>query len=198
MQVKSTASEVTVKPQTVFIDDALTVPPVTTKTITAFVDHPPEWNTTRTGTPLQEFMEIASSLSSQLMSTIIDKKLAVRVNKPTGLHYMIRKKTHIADFLVVTPEQLKFIKPVDMAILSMIPGRDPDVTTHLNKLPRTNKPEQLNNTFWFTKQKNSGKTENHTPIQTVILRELKDKKDKEKMKPIGNAESRRKFLKRFD
>ena len=45
---------------------------------------------------------------------------------------MIRKKTHIGEFLVVTPEQPKFIKPVDMAILNMIPDRDPDGTTHLN------------------------------------------------------------------
>ena len=40
MQVKTAPSEATTKPQPVITDNALTVPPTTTKTITAFVDHP--------------------------------------------------------------------------------------------------------------------------------------------------------------
>ena len=38
MQVKSASSEATAKPQVVIIDYALTIPPRTSKTITAFVD----------------------------------------------------------------------------------------------------------------------------------------------------------------
>ena len=45
MQIKTTP-EMTAKPQVVLIDDALTIPPRTKKTITAFVDHASEWNTT--------------------------------------------------------------------------------------------------------------------------------------------------------
>ena len=44
MQVKTASSETTAKPQPVITDDALTKPPRTTKTITAFVDRPSEWN----------------------------------------------------------------------------------------------------------------------------------------------------------
>ena len=58
-----------------------------------------------------------------------------------------------------------------MAVLSMIPQGDPDLTACLNELLRTNKPEQQNNTFWFTTPENPGKSENHTPIQTRILKE---------------------------
>ena len=46
MQVKTASSETTTKPQPVFTVDALTISPTTTKTITAFVDHPSKWNTT--------------------------------------------------------------------------------------------------------------------------------------------------------
>ena len=52
MQVKTTSSETTAKPQPVITDDALTIPSTTTKTIRAFVDHPSKWNTTGTVTPL--------------------------------------------------------------------------------------------------------------------------------------------------
>ena len=147
MQVKTASSETTTKPQPVIADDTLTIPPTTTKTITAFVDHPAKWNTTGTVTPLENFTETTSLLFSHSMSTIFDKRIAVRVTKATESPYLIKKHTQIVEFSVVTPEQSKHIKPVDMAILSMIPQGSPDLTAYLNEFLRTNKPEQQNNTF---------------------------------------------------
>ena len=183
MQVKTASSEATTKSQPVIIDEARTLPPATTKTITAFIDHPSKWNTTGTVTPLEKFTETASLLISHSMSTIIDKRKAVRVTNTTESSYLIKKHTQIADFSVVSPEQSKHIKPVDMAILSMIPQSDPDLLAYLNELLRTNKPEQQNDTFWFPTPENPGKPEDHTPIQTRILKELNELKDKEKLKP---------------
>ena len=201
MQVKTTSSETTTKPQPVITDEALTIPPTTTKTITAFIDHPSKWSTTGTVTPLEKFTETASlliSLISHSMSTIIDKRIAVRVTNTTEAPYLIKKHIQIAEFSVVTPEQSKHIKPVDKAILSMIPQDGPDLTAYLNELLRTNKPEQQDNTFWFPTPENPGKPEDHTPIQTRILNELNELKDKEKLNPQESTKSRNKFLKRFD
>ena len=72
-QVKTASNETTSKPQPVITDDAPTIPPTTTKTITAFVDHPSKWNTTGTVTPLEKFTETASLLISHSKSTIIAK-----------------------------------------------------------------------------------------------------------------------------
>ena len=90
------------------------------------------------------------------------------------------------------------MKPVDIAILSMILQGGPDRTAYLNELPRTNKPEQQDNTFWFPTPENPGKPEDHTPKQTRILKELNELKDKEKLNPQESTESGNKFLKRFD
>ena len=198
MQVKIAASETTTKPQPVITDEALTIPPKTTKTITAFINHPSKWDTTGTVTPLEKFTETASLLISHSMSTIIDKRIAVRVTNTTQSPYLIKKHTQIAEFSVVTPEQSKHIKPVDMAILSMIPQDDPDLTVYLNELLGTSKPEQQDDTFWFPTSENPGKLEDHTPIQTRILNELNELKDKEKLNPQESTESRNTFLKRFD
>ena len=198
MQVITASSETTTKPQPVITDEALTIPPRTTKTITAFIDHPSKWNTTGTVTPLEKFTETANLLISHSMLTIIDKRIAVRVTNTTESRYHIKKPTQIAEFSVVTPEQSKHIKPVDMAILSMIPQDDPDLTGYLKELLRTSKPEQQDNTFWFPTPENPGKPEDHTPIQTRILNELNELKDKEKLNPQESTESRNKFLKRFD
>ena len=173
-------------------------PPTTTKTNTAFVDHLSKWNTTGTVTPLEKLTETASLLISQSMSTISDKRVAVRVTNTTELPYLIKKQTQIAEFSVVTLEQSKHNKPVDMAIHSMIPQGDADLTANLKKRLRTNKPEQQNKTFWFPTPENHGNFEDHTPLQTRILKELIELKEKEKLNPQESIESRNKFLKRFD
>ena len=198
MQVKTTSSETTTKPQPVIFDEALTIPPMKTKTIAAFIDHPSKWNTTGTVTPPEKFTETASLLISHSMSTIIDKRIAVRVTNTTESPYNIEKHTQIAEFSVVTPEQSKHIKPVDMAILSKIPQGDPDLTAYLNELLRTSKPEQQDSTFCFPTPENPGKPEDHTPIQTRIFNELNQLQDEEKLNPQGSTEARNKFLKLFD
>ena len=198
MQAKTASSETPTKPQPVITDEAETIPPTTTKTITAFVDHPSQWNTTGTATPLEKFTETASLLISHSMSTIIDKRIAVRETNTTESPYLIKKHTQIAEFSVVTPEQPKRIKPVDLAILSMIPQGDPDLTAYLNELLRTKKLEQQENTFWFPTTENPGKPEDHTPIQAKILKELNELKDKENFNPQESTKSQNKILKRFD
>ena len=80
----------------------------------------------------------------------------------------------------------------------MIPQGDHDLTAYLNELLRTNKPEQQDNTFWFPTPENPGKLEDHTPIQTRILKELNELKDKEKLNPQESIESQTKFPRRFD
>ena len=198
MQVKSALTQTNAKPQVVLIHDSITILQQTMKTITAFVDHVSEWNTTGTVTPVEKFTETGSLMISHSMSTIFDRKIAVRVTNTTEPPYTINRNTQIAEFSVVNREQSMFIKPVDMAILSMIPEGEPDLITYLTELLRTNKRDQQTNTFWFPTPKNPGNTEEHTPIQTRILKELYDLQLKEKLNPKDYFESRVEFLKRFN
>ena len=81
------------------------------------------------------------------MYTIFCRRRVIRVTNTTESPYLIKKKTQLAEFLVVTPEQSKHIKPADMAILRMFPQGDLDLIAYLNELLRTNEPEQQNKTF---------------------------------------------------
>ena len=83
------------------------------------------------------------------MSTIIDKKIAVRVTNTTKSPYTIDRSSQIAEFSLVIVEQSNFIKPLDTANLSMNPESDPDLITYLTVLLRTNKADQHHKTFWF-------------------------------------------------
>ena len=148
---------------------------MTTKTITAFVDHLSEWNTTGTVKPVEKTTETTSLIISHWMSTKFDSKVAVRVTNTTESPCTIKKNTQIADFSVVTPEQSKFIKPVDTELLGMIPEGDSDLINCLTELLRRNKPDQQNNTFWFPLPKNPGYREEHKPNQTRILKKLRER-----------------------
>ena len=101
MQVKSAMSQTSAKPQPVRIQDNITIPQMTTKTNTAFVDHLSERNTTGTVIPVEKFTEARSLITSHSNSTIIDRKKAVRVTNTTESPYTINKNTKIADFSVV-------------------------------------------------------------------------------------------------
>ena len=98
MQVKTASGGTDAKPQTVLTDDALMVPPSTTKTVRAFVNHSLEWNTTSTKMAMEKFTETASLLISHSVLTKIDKRVAVRLTNTTGSPYLIGKNTQIAEF----------------------------------------------------------------------------------------------------
>ena len=79
-----------------------------------------------------------------------------------------------------------------------MPERDPDLTTYLTELLRTNKQGQQSNTFFFPTPKVPGIIEDQTPYQTGILKELNELQQKEKVNAKEDAESRLKFLEGFD
>ena len=93
MHVKKAITQTSAKPQAVLIHDSLTIPQQTTKTIRAFVDHVSEWNTTGTVTPAVKITETASLTISHSMSTITDRKIAVRFTNTTESPYTINKNT---------------------------------------------------------------------------------------------------------
>ena len=74
IQIISNPSEVSAKSQAFFNDDALKISSMTTKKITAFVDHPSEWNITGTLTTLQKLTETVSLLMSHSIPTRFEKK----------------------------------------------------------------------------------------------------------------------------
>ena len=147
MKFKGASSQTSAKLQVVFIHDSIAIPQMTTKTVTAFVDHLSEWNTTGTVTPVEKFTEAKILIICLSISTIIDRKIAVRVTNTMESPYTINKNAQIAEFTVVTPEQSKFIKPVDMAFLGKFREGDPDLITYLTELLRTKKPDQQK--IWF-------------------------------------------------
>ena len=88
-QVKSAASETSAKLQAVLIRNNKAVTPKTTITITSFVDHSSEWNTTDSVTPVKKFTEAASLLVSHSISQNSQKDSS-QSRKSIGINLFIQ------------------------------------------------------------------------------------------------------------
>ena len=131
--------------------------------------------------------------------TLNNGSIAIPVNNFTDHPYKLKKGLHIANFSVMTPEQMKYVKPIDPASTWHLLQNDQEQAVHyISSLIKTNRNPQNSENYWFPTPENPGNPEEHTPIQKRILRELQALQDLETLDPTTDAESRAKFLENFD
>ena len=113
--------------------------------------------------------------------------------------YTLKKRTHIGNFSIVTPEQTKDIRPVNpTSVRHLLNNSNDDAILYINSLLKTSKTDEVNETYWFPTPQNPGNEKEHTPIQTRILNELRELEQLEKLDPLENTNSRNQFLSNFD
>ena len=110
--------------------------------------------------------------------------------------YTLKKGTHTAKFSIITPEQTKHIRPVNPT--SVLNNSHDDAIYYINSLLKTSKDNEVNETYWFHTPQNPGNEKEHTPIQTRILKELRELEQLKKVIPVENTNSRNQFLSNFD
>ena len=131
--------------------------------------------------------------------TLNDGNILISASNFTDHPYKLKKGLHIANFSVMTPEQMKYVKPVDPASTWHLLQNDQEQAAHyVSSLIKTNRNPQNSENYWFPTPENPGNPEEHTPIQKRILRELQTLQDLETLDPTTDAESRAKFLENFD
>ena len=131
--------------------------------------------------------------------TLNDGNISIPVNNFTDHPYKLKKGLHFANFSVMTPEQLKYVKLIDPASTWHLLQNDQEQAAHyVSSLIKTNRNPQNSENYWFPTPENPGNPEEHTPIQKRILRELAALQDLETLNPTKDEESRAKFLRNFD
>ena len=128
-----------------------------------------------------------------------DGNISIPVNNFTDHPYKLKKGLHIASFSVMTPEQMKYVKPVDPASTWHLLQNDQEQAAHyVSSLIKANKNPQKSENYWFPTPENPVNPEEHTPIQKRILRELQALQDLETLDPTKDEEYHAKFLENFD
>ena len=105
----------------------------------------------------------------------------------------------MTNFSILTPEQTKHIGPVNTtSVRHLLNNNHDDAIHYINSLLKTSKPDEVSQTYWFPTPQNPGNEQEHTPIQTRILNELRELQQLEKLNPLENIDSRNQFLSNFD
>ena len=177
----------------------LTFPPETTQTITVYTDISSTIDTTVVINPATNHCSGDPLVVASSISTASNRKIDVRVTNTTPTPYTIKKNTTIAEFKIMSPEEAKELKPLNTAALKVLTEDDSeDSIVHVNELLKTSDITTNNQNFWFPTPDDPGDPNTHTPIQSRILREIKELEEIQKLNPTNSNEDREAFLKNFN
>ena len=131
--------------------------------------------------------------------TLTNGQVSAHRNNFTDSPYTLKRGTQVATFTVLTPEQLKFVKPIDpVTTWHLLQGNPENAAYYASSLIKSTKPEHFKENYWFPTPEDPGDPQQHTPIQKKILSELINLQELEKLNPQNDPESRRQFLSNFD
>ena len=69
----------------------------------------------------------------------------------------LKKGTHIANFSILNPEQIKNIRPVNpTSVRHLLNNNHDDAIHYINSLLKTSKADEVNKTYWFPTPQNPG------------------------------------------
>ena len=131
--------------------------------------------------------------------TLTNGQTSVHLNNFTHSPYTLKRRTQVATLTVLTPEQMKYVKPINPVTTWHLLQANPENAAHCaSSLIKSTKPEDLKENYWFPTLVDPGDPQHHTPIQKRILSELINLQELEKLNPQDNLESRQQFLSNFD
>ena len=131
--------------------------------------------------------------------TLTNGQVSVHLNNFTDSPYTLKRGTQVATFTVLTPEQMKYIKPRDpVTTWHLLQDNPENAAYYASSLIKSTKPEDFKENYWFPTPEDPGDPQHHTPTQKRILSELINLQELEKLNPQDNTESRRQFLSNFD
>ena len=127
--------------------------------------------------------------------TLNEGTTRIHVNNFTEQPFKLKKGLHIASFSVMTPEQMKHVRPTDpVSTWHLLNENGEDAICYISSLLKANRNNDQYEQYWFPPPENPGDETAHTPIQKRILRELRNLQGAEILNPQEDAESRQKVI----
>ena len=131
--------------------------------------------------------------------TLHEGAMRIHVNNFIDQPYKLKKGMHIANFSVMTPEQMKHVRPIDpVSTWHLLNEKEEDAIYFISSLLKANRINDQYEPYWFPTPENPGDETIHTPIQQRTLKELRNLQNLEQLNPHDDAECCQKFLSNFD
>ena len=132
-------------------------------------------------------------------SSHLDQWSSIGSSDFTDTPCTLKRRTQVANFTVETPEQIKYVKPIDPVTTWHLLQDIPENAVHYaSSLIKSTKTEDFKENYWFPTPEDPGDPQHDTPIQKRILSKLLNLQELEKLNPQDEPESRRQFLTSFD
>ena len=177
----------------------ITIPPNDRQMIPMYSQMYEDSNVTGIIQPSHALTEDGDIAFCTALVTLTQGQIAIHVNNFTEQPYTLRRGSHIANFSVLTPEQMKYVKPIDpVTTWHLLQGNPENAAYYASSLNKSPKNEDHKENYWFPTPENPGYPQLHTPIQQRILRELHVLQELEQLNPQDDPESRKQFLANFD
>ena len=198
MQLKPD-TQVTMRQATpLFAENTYTLQPGETLAIASRMPHLLDHDATGIVTPSPQFESHDSIFITSSLSTVNNNAIGYQIINFSELPYTIVYDTHLADFKILTPEQIKHIQPVDPAMLSFMIQHEETTEIYINELLKVPSQNPEQGAYWLPTPEEPGDPTTYTPIQQRIYNELLELKELEQLNPQDDAKSRKAFLSNFD
>ena len=150
MQLKPEHKQLCRPPTALITENQYTLYPAETLLITAKMPHLMDHDATGILTPSAQYDQHDTIFVVSTLSTVNNNAVAIQLTNSTDIPYTVPNETHIADFTVLSPEQIKYVKPVNPGELNFMMHQFHDETDqYIHQLLRvptdTPEPEQ----YWF-------------------------------------------------
>ena len=89
--------------------------------------------------------------------TLTSGQVEIHLNNFTDHPYTLKRGSHIANFSVMTPGQMKYVKPVDPVTTWYLLQDNPEnAAFYVSSLIKSSKPEDFRENYWFPTRKTLG------------------------------------------
>ena len=164
MQLKPDTQTAKRQATPLFAENTYTLQPGETFAIASRMPHLVDHNATGIVTPSQQFKNHDSIFITASLSTVNINAIGYQIINFSELPYTITLDTHLADFKILTPEQIKHIQPVDPAVLSFMIQHEETTEVYINELLKLPQPNSEQESYWFPTPEDPGDPATYTPI----------------------------------
>ena len=134
MQLKPDTQTAIRQATPLFAENTYTLQPGEILAIASKMPHLMDHNATGIVTPSQQFENHDSNFITASLSTVNNNAIGYQIINFSDPPYTITLDTHLADFKILTPEQIKHIQPVDPALLSFMIQYEEPTEVYINEL----------------------------------------------------------------
>ena len=184
MQLKTADHKYTNVMEPICAREDITIPPNDRHMVSMFSQLYDDTNVTGIIQPSNDLAEDGDITFCAALVTLTQGQVSIHVNNFTDQPYTLKRGAHIANFSVLTPEQMKYVKPIDpVTTWHLLKDNPENAAYYASSLIKSPKTSDDSENYWFPTPEEPGDPQTHTPIQQRILRELRNLQDLEKLNP---------------